>query len=230
MTRRLTFAAGLVAILLAARAGHACGLTPPIGPNGLPAACHGDDDAVRFRAAVTGGGTATTIEFGDNEADFEQAALVGTLDAFPTQRLAFGVALGMSGLGHVNYGGLGYDLMPGMLAGVGTSYRFLGQRGLPFVHTSLTLSLARAIARAPDGSESTFVSPDWRAGVAEEERWVTWRPRSSSRGISEPALTGRLPEARAVTSFVITSAWAAPSAYPSGGTAWSRSRFWARSA
>jgi hypothetical protein len=48
---------------------------------------------------------------------------------------------------------------------LGVSYRLLGGT-LPFGHLSLTLSISRATAEAPDGTDSTFTSRDYRLGAA----------------------------------------------------------------
>jgi hypothetical protein len=164
--RRPHLLLSLVPFALFPRSSDACGLTPPIGPNGLPTVCHGDENAVRLRAGATVGGTATTIDFGTTSADLVQGAGAATLDVYPLERLGLSVSLGTPVGGYVDYLGERYDLSPGLLGGAGISYRFFGGRRLPFVHTSLTLSFARATAVAPDDSESTFTSKDFRAGVA----------------------------------------------------------------
>lgn len=163
--RCLTLALGLSIVSTIASSAGACGLTPPIGPNGLPAVCHGDD-TVRLRAGLTVGGTATTIRFGDTTADLLQGAMTAAFDIFPLERLGLSLALGTTFGGHVDYLGSRYDLGPGIIGGVGASYRFLGNTGLPFVHTSLTFSLARARTHALDGAEEIFTSRDYRLGLA----------------------------------------------------------------
>jgi hypothetical protein len=155
----------VVLALGAARPAAACGLTPPIGPNGLPAVCHGDD-AVRMRAGLTGGGTATTIRFGATEADLLQGAATAIFDVFPLERLGLSAALGTALGGHVDYLGARYDLTPGVIVGLGAGYRLWGEGGLPFVHASLTFSLARVSTRAPNGDEEVFTSRDYRLGLA----------------------------------------------------------------
>src|SRR5262245_51726725 len=130
---------GLCAVLALGlpRIAAACGLSPPIGPNGLPTVCHGDEPRLRLRAGLTAGGTDTEIDFGDTRADLLQAAATATLDVFPIPRLALSAALGSSLFGHVDYAGQRYTLLPGPIGGLGVSYRFFGD-GLPFVHTSFT--------------------------------------------------------------------------------------------
>jgi hypothetical protein len=151
----------------------ACGLTPPIGPNGLPAVCHGDPDALRLRAGLTAGGTATRVDFADDSADLLQSASAVTLDVFPLQRLALSATLGAALAGRIDYQGERYTLLPGPVAGLGVSYRFLGGR-VPFVHVSLTASIARATSRADDGSEQEFTSRDWRLGLAVGHAVTQW--------------------------------------------------------
>jgi hypothetical protein len=166
MTRRplpaiaLTWTFGLAAT----RAG-ACGLTPPIGPNGLPTVCHGDDARIGFRAGLAGGGTSTRIDFGAHDAELLQAATTATLDVFPTERLGLSVAAGVALVGRIDYLGQRYDLLPGPIGGVGVSYRLFGGEA-PFVHGSFTLSIARATSRDAAGDEATFTSRDYRLGVA----------------------------------------------------------------
>ncbi len=151
----------------------ACGLTPPIGPNGLPAVCHGDPDAWRIRAGLTAGGTSTRIDFSDDSAELLQSATTATLDVFPLQRLALSATLGAALAGRIDYQGERYTLSPGPVAGLGVSYRFFGGR-LPFVHVSLTASLAQLRTRADDGSEADFTSRDWRLGLAVGHAVATW--------------------------------------------------------
>jgi hypothetical protein len=143
----------------------ACGLTPPIGPNGLPAVCHGNESAWRFRAGLTLGGTDTRIKIGGRKGDLLQGASIATLDVMPTERLSLSLSGGASLGGRFEYGGQRYDLAPGPIGGVGVSYLLLG-KALPFIHLSFTLSLSQATATAPNGDEASFTSRDWRAGAA----------------------------------------------------------------
>lgn len=119
-----------------------------------------------MRAGLTAGGTATTIEFGQTEADLLEGASIATIDVFPLERLGLSAALGTALGGRIDYLGVRYDLDPGVVGGLGLSYRFLGEGGLPFLHASLTFSLARVTTRAPDGAEDTFTSRDYRLGLA----------------------------------------------------------------
>lgn len=151
--------------LLVPRFGSACGLSPPIGPNGLPAVCHGDEVAVRVRAGLTAGGTSTRIDFGDTAADLVQGATTATLDIMPWPRLSLSAAGGASLGGHVDYAGRRYTLQPGPIGGVGLSYRFVGDR-LPFVHASVTFSIARSTTHADGSEDATFTSRDLRFGIA----------------------------------------------------------------
>ncbi|HKP97773.1 MAG TPA: hypothetical protein VJ385_18685 [Fibrobacteria bacterium] len=144
---------------------QACGLTPPIGPNGLPSVCHGNESGWRFRAGLTLGGTDTRIEIDGRKAELVQAASVATLDILPTERLNLSLSGGASIGGQVDYEGQRYDLAPGPIGGVGASYLLFG-KGLPFIHMSLTLSLSQATVTAPSGIESSFTSRDWRLGAA----------------------------------------------------------------
>lgn len=144
---------------------EACGLTPPIGPTGLPAVCHGDGAALGIRAGIAAGGTSTRINFSSETAALLQGATSATLDLFPLPRLGISAALGASLGGRLDYGGSRYDLLPGPLGGLGVSYRLFGGAA-PFIHTSFTYSLASTTTRAGDGSEATFTSRDWRVGVA----------------------------------------------------------------
>jgi hypothetical protein len=160
-------AGALVALALVAftPAARACGLTPPLGPNGLPTVCHGEATAVRFHAGLSLGGTSTSIDFGADRASLRQGATVASLDVLPTDALALTVAAGASLGGSVDFRGVSHDLRPGWVAGVGVSYRFFGRGALPFVLPSLGYSIARAEAAAPDGSSGAFTARDWRAGL-----------------------------------------------------------------
>jgi hypothetical protein len=144
---------------------QACGLTPPIGPNGLPTVCHGDESGWRFRAGFTLGGTDTRIDIGGLKGDLLQTASIVTLDVMPIERLSLSFSGGASIGGHFEYVGQSYDLAPGPIGGVGASYLLLGKT-LPFIHLSFTMSLSQATANAPNGSESSFTSRDWRIGAA----------------------------------------------------------------
>ncbi len=158
--------AALVALAAVARPAWACGLTPPVGPNGLPTVCHGESSALRFHAGLAVGGTSTRIDFDrGGAASLLQGATVAALDVQPTDALTLSVSAGASALGHVDYGGTSYALLPGVLGGAGVAYRLFGRGGLPFVQPSLGFSLARATTRAPDGSELSFTAKDWRAGI-----------------------------------------------------------------
>src|SRR5688572_14267989 len=139
------------------RSAQACGLTPPIGPNGLPAVCRGTGPTAHFRAGATLGGTSTHIEFGPGDARLLQGSAAATLDFFPFERLGLSASLGASLPGRLDFLGQRYQLSPGPLAGVGVSYRLLGGK-LPFIHLSFTYSLAQSTARASDGSESNLKS------------------------------------------------------------------------
>jgi len=170
----LAHALGLMAALAAvSKPAGACGLTPPIGPNGLPAACRGDESGLPMRIGVTAGGTSTRIDFAAASADLRQGATTATFDVFPVERLGLSLAGGASLGGHVDYGGQRFDLLPGPVGGVGVSYRFLGGT-IPFIHVSLTGSLARTTTRASDGSEAIFTSRDWRVGVAVGQVFGKW--------------------------------------------------------
>src|SRR5689334_24766694 len=98
---------------------QACGLTPPVGPNGLPTVCHGDKSGWRFRAGLTIGGTDTRIKIGGLKGDLLQAASIVTLDVMPIERLSLSVSGGASVGGRFEYGGQRYDLAPGPIGGVG---------------------------------------------------------------------------------------------------------------
>ncbi|WP_394823370.1 hypothetical protein [Pendulispora albinea] len=152
-------------VLLLPRTSRACGLTPPIGPNGFPTVCHGEATSIRFHAGLSVGGTSTTIDFGDRRADLLQAASVASLDVMPLDALTLSVSAGASLGGRVDYLGARYDLRPGWLGGVGISYRLFGRGGLPFVQPSLSYSFARATSVAPGGAETDFTANDWRAGL-----------------------------------------------------------------
>lgn len=161
----VAFALAAFALVAVAPSAHACGLTPPLGPNGLPTVCHGEATAVRFHAGLSLGGTSTSIDFGADRASLRQGATVASLDVLPTDALALTVAAGASLGGSVDFRGVSYDLDPGWVAGVGVSYRFFGRGALPFVQPSLGYSIARAAAVAPDGASAAFTARDWRAGL-----------------------------------------------------------------
>jgi hypothetical protein len=126
--------------------------------------CRGDG-ALRLRFGAAIGGTDTVIRFDDEKSKLVQSAATLTLDWFVLERLALGLSVGTALDGHVNYRGTRYDLEPGLLAGLGASYRLFGGVD-PFVHVSANLSVANSESRAPDGTRDAFVSRDARFGVA----------------------------------------------------------------
>jgi hypothetical protein len=169
MRARIVASASLFSVLLSAKAAWPCGLTPPIGPTGLPALCHGDG-VPTFRLGQSVGGTSTKIDYGGKTSELVQGAAVLSLDVNP---LRFGVleALTISGNvgaslgGYTDYDGTRYHLSPGVIAGVGASYRFLGQNGLPFIQPSFSYSVSLATSDAPGGGSASYTAKDWRAGV-----------------------------------------------------------------
>lgn len=169
--RWTAFVLGLLA-LWGPNTAAACGLTPPIGPNGLPTVCHGESNSIRLRAGLSVGGTSTVIKFGNERANLLQGATVATFDVHPVDRLGLSVAAGGALGGHVDFRDQRYTLRPGAVGGIGVSYRVLDGRGvLPFVHASATLSVARAATEGPGtpaapSVRSAFTSYDWRFGLA----------------------------------------------------------------
>ena len=120
-----------------------------------------------MRAGLSVGGTSTVMKFGERRADLVQGAGVATFDLHPIDRLGLSVALGQSFGGSIDWLGERYTLRPGVLGGIGISYRLLDGRGaLPFVHASATLSLASASTEGPRGEHDSFTARDWRVGLA----------------------------------------------------------------
>jgi hypothetical protein len=155
----------------------ACGLTPPIGPNGFPTVCHGDGLDLRLRAGFSVGGTATRIRFGDVGATTRQAASVATFDLSPLSGLTVSVAAGAALGGYVDYRGERYSIKPGALGGLGVSYRLVDGFGKkPFVQASFTVSLGRSTATSPTGEETSFQSKDTRVGLAIGKRFGPLAP------------------------------------------------------
>ncbi|MBL8715263.1 MAG: hypothetical protein JNL79_04675 [Myxococcales bacterium] len=164
---RWSVATLLVVLIAAAPDAEACGLSPPIGPNGLPGVCRGESSTVRVRVGLSAGGTATRIKFGDQRAELLQGATVATLDVSPLDALTFSGSFGAALGGRVDFLDVRHDLRPGWIGGLAVSYRLLDGRGaLPFVQASFGYSIARAATRAPDASEATFTSKDWRVGLS----------------------------------------------------------------
>jgi hypothetical protein len=147
------------------KSAQACGLSPPIGPTGLPAVCHGDEAAPRVRVGVTAGGTSTKIDFGAVTAPLLQTAATATVDVMLFERLGLSGAIGSSLFGHLDYEGRRFELQPGPIGGLSISYRLLGGSA-PFVHGSLGYSIAHSTARAPDDTRTVFTSRDYRLGLA----------------------------------------------------------------
>lgn len=166
LTWGLSVGLGLIAGM--ARDASACGLTPPIGPSGLPTVCRGDVPRVHLGLAV--GGTSTRIDFGTGTADLVQGASVVAVDVNPlvstpleplTLTLAGGASLG----GRLDTETTRYTISPGGIVGGGLSYRLGGTGWWPFVQPSFALSYASASASSGGASER-FAAVDWRAGLA----------------------------------------------------------------
>jgi hypothetical protein len=168
----------LVAAVVVPVRALACGLTPPIGPSGLPMTCRGDGP--RLRVGLTAGGTSTTIAFGDARDDLVQGATAATFDVQPVEGLTLGVSAGASVWGRIDHLGVPHGLKPGPIGGVGIAYRI---PALPlFVQPSFSYSLARSTSRAPDGAEAAFTARDWRAGlVIGKAIGSTWVPFAVAR-------------------------------------------------
>lgn len=165
--RTAPLVASLATLVAVAETARPCGLSPPIGPNGLPTVCRGDEGAVRLRASLSGGGTRTQIDFAGRRAPLIQGAVIGGLDVTVLDRFTFTASGGAALGGRVELDGVAHSLRPGWIAGLAASARVLdGQGLLPFVHVSVGYSVAAARSRAPDGAEATFTSKDWRVGVA----------------------------------------------------------------
>jgi len=180
-----------LALALAASDAVACGLTPPIGPSGLPTVCR--DQAVRVHGSVAAGGTSTRIDYGAGGADLVQAATVASIDVQPLDALTLTASGGASLGGSLRYLGDAYDLGPGWIAGVGVSYRLLGRGVLPFVAPSFSYSIARSSISGPAQPETAFEARDWRAGLVVGKAFGTVAPFVFARyfgGGSEFALAG----------------------------------------
>lgn len=163
--------AGLVALALALpdRPAKACGLTPPIGPSGLPTACRGD--IPRVHAGISVGGTSTRIDFPAGTARLLQGATVVAVDVNPfvetvieplTLTLVGGASLG----GRLTELAERWRIHPGALVGAGVSYRFGGHGSWPFVQPSASLSMSFASADSASTGARSFRALDWRLGAA----------------------------------------------------------------
>lgn len=161
----------IAAVVLEAtpRAADACGLTPPLGPSGLPTVCRGD--VPRVHASIAVGGTSTRIDFPRSSARLLQGASVVSADVNPfvgtaleplTLSLSGGVSLG----GWLERDGERSRVNPGWIGGVGAAYRFGGRGAWPFVQPTASLSLAQATVENALGRSSSFRALDWRFGLA----------------------------------------------------------------
>lgn len=178
-------------VVAATPAAEACGLTPPIGPSGLPGVCR--DQAVRVHGSVAAGGTATQIDYPAARADLVQAATVASIDVQPLEALTLTASGGASLGGSLSFQGNSYDLGPGWIAGVGASYRLLGRNGLPFLAPSVSYSIARASLQGPGVSPTAFEARDWRVGLVVGRVFGRVAPFVVGRyfgGGSESSLTG----------------------------------------
>lgn len=164
--RSFAFVASLAALVAVAETARPCGLSPPIGPNGLPTICRGDEAAVQLRASLSGGGTRTQIDFAGRRAALIQGAVIAGLDVTFLERFTATASAGSALGGRVELDGVAHRLRPGWIAGLALSGRVLDGRGVaPFVQLSLSYSMAVARSRAPDDAEATFTSKDWRVGL-----------------------------------------------------------------
>lgn len=163
--------AASVVLAASTRDAVACGLTPPIGPSGLPTVCHGDATP-RVHGGVAVGGTSTSLRFPSGRAELLQGASVLAVDVnplvgTPAEALTVSVTGGASLGGRVDFGDARYTLGPGYVVGGGIAYRLGGRDGVPFVQPSLSLAYAGgARAEGPDGVRTSFNALDYRAGLA----------------------------------------------------------------
>lgn len=164
-----SFALSALACLAAvgvARPAAACGLTPPVGPTGLPATCRGESKLTAVRLGLVGGGTRTKIDFGDERASLSQAALVLALDVQLLGSLTVGASAGLPQGGTLEYRGQSHELSGKSLFGVSAAYRLIDDGLLfPFVQVSLGYSVSHSTTRAPSGAVADFDGKDWRAGL-----------------------------------------------------------------
>lgn len=163
--------AGLAALVVVLRAADAtaCGLTPPIGPSGLPTACRGD--IPRVHAGISVGGTSTRIDFPAGTARLLQGATVVAVDVNPfvetvIEPLTLTVVGGASLGGRLTELAERWRINPGALVGAGVSYRFGGRGNWPFVQPSASLSMSFASADSASTGARSFRALDWRLGAA----------------------------------------------------------------
>lgn len=167
--RRLLASLVAAGLLLPAGTAVACGLTPPIGPSGLPTICRGD--VPRLHAGLSVGGTSTRIDFPSGTADLVQGATVAAADVNPlvgtvleplTLTLAGGASLG----GRLTNLAERWTVRPGAIVGGGASFRFGGKNGWPFLQPSASLSVSFASAESQSQEGRSFRALDWRFGAA----------------------------------------------------------------
>ena len=159
----------VAAVALLSRPASACGLTPPIGPSGLPTVCRGD--IPRVHAGLSVGGTSTQIDFKAVNGRLLQGASVVAVDVnpfvnTPVEPLTLSLSGGASLGGRLDVGDDSYVLRPGYLVGAGLSYRFGGRGALPFVQPAFSASYANGTAVTPAGSRASFREVDYRFGLA----------------------------------------------------------------
>lgn len=172
-----------VPFVLAAAKARPCGLSPPIGPNGLPAVCRGESSSVQVRASLSAGGTRTQIDFSGRRAPLVQGAVLLGVDVGFLDRLTATASAGSAVSGRVELDGVSYALRPGWVGGVAIAGRVLDGRGAaPFVHVSIAYSWAVSQSRAPDGAEATFTSKDWRVGLVVGKAFGGVAPFVAARG------------------------------------------------
>lgn len=166
-----TVLGGLVALGVSLATGDvlACGLTPPIGPSGLPTICRGD--VPRVHAGLAVGGTSTRIDFPAGTADLVQGATVVAVDVNPfvatrIEPLTLTVVGGASLGGRLTDLAERWQIRPGAIVGGGISYRLGGRGSWPFLQPSASLSVSFASAESASSGPRSFRALDWRVGAA----------------------------------------------------------------
>jgi hypothetical protein len=141
----------------------ACGVSPPLGPTGLPQQCDGTLAETPWSAGLTVGGFSTTIDFGDVRAGLDERSAVASLGYHFGPRWGVTGSMGAILDGRTTVGGRARDINAGLVASLGGNWLpvYEGARR-PFLLTSATLGVSTVTASSDDDRRHRLTSSDLR--------------------------------------------------------------------
>jgi hypothetical protein len=154
--------------LVAAPPASACGVSPPLGPTGLPQQCDGTVTETPWSAGVTVSAFSTTIDFGELRAGLVEESAVASLGYHFGPRWGLSGTLGAILDGRATVAGIERDVGAGPIVSLSGNWLavYEGARR-PFLLASATLGVSTVTAVSDDDQRHRLTSSDLRlAAVA----------------------------------------------------------------